>query len=233
MPASERTGLWFYRRSSRIEQSEDKHRWLVLDYQVINAPQKLTTVNLPSLTLKASTGTDTLTVPEWPMSIGPLTPEVPVAKGGLQKLRPDHPAHTLPTGELRLQLNICLIVLGLTLLAWLSWWWVRSLRAAATQPFAQALREIRRTGDGNSEETWLALHRAFDRTAQRTLQLNTLAALFKQAPHFEAERTSIERFYAESYRRFFATNSAAGPTDALSPRALCATLRRIEKQYER
>jgi mxaA protein len=233
LPPAERASLWFFRRSARIELSEDKHRWLVIDYQVINAPQALTTVNLPSLTLKSRTGTGELTVREWPISISPLTPRTPVAKGGLQMLRPDHPAHTLPTRELRLQLTIWLTALVLTLLGWLSWWLIRSIRAAATQPFAQALREIRRTGDDDGAGTWLALHRAFDRTAHCTLQLSTLPALFKQAPHFQAERAAIERFYTESYRRFFATTDSSPPERTESLRALCMTLRRIEKQYER
>ena len=84
------------------------------------------------------------------------------------------------------------------------------------------------------------MHRAFDRTARRTLQLSTLPALFKQAPHFEAQRVSIERFYRDSYWRFFGVTtagaSAAVTSDApaaRSLRALCTTLRRIEKQHER
>src|SRR5262249_8586104 len=106
LPPAERAGLWFARRSSRVELSEDRRRWLVIDYQLINAPQTLMTVNLPSMTLKPKTGNDLLTVAEWPVSIGPLTPRAAFAKGGLQELRPDHPAPTLPTGGLRTRLEI-------------------------------------------------------------------------------------------------------------------------------
>jgi len=33
LPPVERAGLWFARRSSRVERAEDGHRWLVIDYQ--------------------------------------------------------------------------------------------------------------------------------------------------------------------------------------------------------
>jgi mxaA protein len=231
LPPVERAGLWFARRSSRIELAEDGRRWLVIDYQLINAPQALMTVNLPSVTLKSKTGNDALAVAEWPISIAPLTPRAAFAKGGLQELRPDHPAPTLPTRALRRQLEIWSVAFALTVMIWLAWWLVRSLRATASQPFARALRAILRSGDDN-EAAWLALHRAFDATAGRALQLSTLPALFKQAPQFEPQRPAIEQFYAESSLRFFGAGKST-PSAARSLRTLCATLRRIEKQHER
>src|SRR6202043_1729859 len=167
------------------------------------------------------------------ISIAPLTPRAAFAKGGLQELRPDHPAPTLPTRALRRQLEIWSVAFALTVMIWLAWWLVRSLRAPASQPFARALRAILRSGDDN-EAAWLALHRAFDATAGRALQLSTLPALFKQAPQFEPQRAAIEQFYAESSRRFFGAGSPTGTPSAKSPlRSLCTTLRRIEKRHER
>ena len=231
LPPVERAGLWFARRSSRIELAEDGHRWLVIDYQLINAPQALMTVSLPPVTLKAKTGNDTLAVFEWPISIAPLTPRAAFAKGELQELRPDHPAPTLPTRALRRQLEVWSGAFALTVLIWLAWWSVRSLRATANQPFARALRAILHSGDDN-EAAWLALHRAFDTTAGRALQLSNLPVLFKQAPQFEPQRAAIEQFYAESGLRFF--GPGAGTRSAKwSLRTLCTTLRRIEKRHER
>jgi mxaA protein len=235
LPPAERAGLWFARRSSRIELVDGGHRWLVIDYQLINAPQTLMTVNLPSVTLNSKTGNDVLAVSEWPISIAPLTPRAAFAKGGLQELRPDHPAPTLPTRALRQQLEIWSGAFALTVVIWLAWWLVRSLRATANQPFARALRAIRRSGDDN-EAAWLALHRAFDTTAGRALQVSTLPALFKQAPHFEPLRAAIEQFYVESGLRFFGAGASlpANTRPATWPlRTLCGTLRRIEKQHER
>jgi mxaA protein len=207
LPPTERAGLWFARRSSKIERAEDGRRWLVIDYQLVNAPQTLMTVNLPAVTLKSNTGS-VLVVAEWPISVAPLTPRAAFAKGGLQELRPDHAAPMLPTLTLRRQLEFWVSAFALTVVIWLGWWLVRSLRAAANQPFASALREIRRTGD-DSATAWLALHRAFDRTAGRVLQTTTLPALFKRAPHFETQRAAIEQFYAQSNLRFFGVAPAS------------------------
>jgi mxaA protein len=235
LPPAERAGLWFARRSSKIEGTEDDRRWLVINYQLVNAPQTLMTVNLPAVTLKSNAGS-VLAVPEWPISVAPLTPHAVFAKGGLQELRPDHPAPTLPTSMLRRQLEIWMSAFALAVVIWLGWWVVRSLRAAANQPFARALREIRRTSD-DSASAWLALHRAFDRTAGRALQTTTLPAFFKRSPHFETQRVAIEQFYAQSNLRFFSVVPASDPAGEraaiTSLRTLAATLRRIEKQHER
>lgn len=253
LPPIERASFWFTRRSSSIQRGEDGLRWLVIDYQLVNAPQALMTVALPSMTLKSAAGNATLELPEWPISVAPLTPRAAFAKGGLQELRPDHPAPTLPTLPLRRRMELWSSAFALTIVLWLGWWLVRYLRSGANQPFARARREIRRVDDG-SAPAWIAMHRAFDRTAGRALQLSTLPALFKKAPHFEAQRAAIERFYAESNLRFFgvapgvdhaavAAPDAASPATAgtdtvlrptvLSLRALAATLRRIERQHER
>jgi mxaA protein len=212
-PPTERAGLWFARRSSKIERGEDGRRWLAIDYQLVNAPQTLMTVNLPAVTLKSKAGA-VLAVPEWPISVAPLTPRAAFAKGGLQELRPDHAAPMLPTLKLQRQLEIWLSAFALTVVFWFGWWLVRALRVAANQPFASALREIRRTDDHNAA-AWLALHRAFDRTAARALQTTTLPVLFKRAPHFEPQRGAIEQFYTESNQRFF----GAAPAGEITTRA--------------
>jgi mxaA protein len=256
LPPLERAGLWFARRSATIQRADDDHRWLVMEYQLVNAPQTLMTVNLPEVTLKSKAGS-ALTVPIWPISVAPLTPQAVFAKGGLQELRPDHPAPLLPTSALQRQLQLWLTAFAVTLVAWLAWWLVRSIRAAANQPFARALREIRQSGD-DSPDAWLALHRAFDRTASRALQTSTLPALIKRAPHFESQRAAIERFYDQSNLRFFGgapARAQADPSDRGSPaptradagslsarraaaqpvalRKLAMDLRRLEKQHER
>ena len=56
LPSSGRVGIWLERRPSRMETGADRHRWLVLDYQVTNAPQTLTTIELPALTLNLRSG---------------------------------------------------------------------------------------------------------------------------------------------------------------------------------
>ncbi len=230
LPPIERAGLWFARRGARMEVAGDGREWLILDYQLVNAPQTLMTVNLPGVSLKPKNGGGELVVPEWPISVAPLTPRAAFAKGGLQELRPDHPPPLLPTLPLKRQFAIGSGAFVSIMLTWMGWWLWRSVRATANQPFARALRKIRRDKD-DSDAAWMELHRAFDSTAGRALQISNLAALFQKAPHFAGERAAIERFFAESSQRFFAGSTT--PHEGLSVRTLCSVLRRIEKQHER
>ena len=62
LPKAERVDVWLERRPARIESLPDGHRWLALDYQVINAPQSLTTVNLPAFELQGAPEDATLRI---------------------------------------------------------------------------------------------------------------------------------------------------------------------------
>jgi mxaA protein len=224
LPRTERLGVWLERRPGRIESDAGGREWLVVSYQIVNAPQSLTTVNLPSWVLD-----EKVRIPEWPLSVGPLTPREAFESGGLQSLRPDRPAPTIATAPIARQLVLWSLALVLTLAAWLAWFLHRNRRASASLPFARALREIRATDD-TAPQAWQSLHRAFDETAGRVIQRESLATLFQHAPHLVPCRAQIETFYAESSERFFGSGRAA---QAVSVRELCRDLRRLEKRHER
>lgn len=226
LPRPERLGVWLERRAPRIESSPDGRKWLVADYQIINAPEALTVVTLPAWTLPAKFG-NALKVGEWPISIAPLTPRTAFDKGALVALRPDRAAPFVATAPKRYRLLLWSGACALTLAAWLVWLLWRNWRAAWGQPFARALREMR---DDDDAAAWQALHRAFDRTAGRVTQTATLPALFATAPQLAPLHEEIELFFAQSGDRFF---GGGLPANAVSVRALCGELRRIEKRQER
>jgi mxaA protein len=223
LPKAERVSVWLERRPPRIESRPDGHRWLALDYQVINAPQSLTTVNLPALELQGASDGATLRIAAWPISVNALT------SGSSIELRPDRPAPAIATAPIRRQIALwsgaCLLVLA----AWLGWVAWRNWRAAAARPFAHALHEMRHL-EGTAPEAWRALHRAFDKTAGRVVQTATLPTLFERMPQLQSLRPEIEQFFAQSRQLFFAGGL---PAERMSARALCARLRRIEKRSER
>jgi mxaA protein len=223
LPKAERVNLWLERRPARIESLPDGHRWLALDYQVINAPQSLTTVNLPAFELQGAPDGATLRIAAWPISVNALT------SGGSIELRPDRPAPAIATAPIRRQIALWSSAFLLVLAAWLGWLAWRNWRAAAARPFAHALYEMRHL-DGTAPEAWRALHRAFDQTAGRAVQTATLPALFERVPQLQSLRPEIEQFFAQSRALFF---GGGLPADRMSARALCAQLRRIEKRIER
>lgn len=230
LPRKDRFGSWISRRGARIERRPDGSRWLLLDYQIINASKDVDVIALPKLHLRTTTPDVFIDVADWPITVGAITASLVRNQGGLIPLQPDRPAPTIATDAIRRSLHASLAGLALTLGLWLGWWRWREWQAAERLPFARAAKTLR-TVDGQSEAAWKALHQAFDATAGRVIQPASLPLLFRAAPQLEAARDRIERFYAASAERFFGGREAA-PAGVSIPE-LAAELRRIERQHER
>jgi mxaA protein len=240
LPTPGRVSAWFERRRITLETDSSSRHWLTVQYQILNAPQKLAVVNLPAWTLplKAAAGSASvvLKIPSRRINVAPLSPPGSPTQVGVADLHPDRLAPLVALAPLRRAVALSVGALVLTLAAWLGWLLWRNRRAAAEQPFARALRELRALDD-REPRAWQTLHRAFDRTAGRVIQNATLPELFERAPQLIPAREQIEQFFAQSRELFFGAPALAqeGPSDtpAIVPRALCADLRRIERQYER
>lgn len=225
MPPVQRVNIWLERRAPRIEKTSDGRRWLVVDYQLINAPQALTTVQLPAWAIEDPVQGERIEIPSAPISVAPLIS----TSSSADQLRPDREPSIIDTAPSRASVLLWSIALAATLAAWLAWLQWRNWRDSHNRPFARALHQLRHV-DETAPEAWQAVHRAFDQTAGRVLQIETLPTLFERAPHLQPRRAEIERFFAQSNERFF----GAGPSaDLLSVRALCHELRRIERRHER
>jgi mxaA protein len=232
LPSGGRTGVWFERRDARIETDKEGRRWLALDYQIINAPPALSAVPLPAITLTAQSGA-VLQVPEWPVSVGPLTPRNVVASGDLQAFRPDRLAPPIPTAPLARSLSWALGLLLATLLAWAAWWQWRNRREAASLPFARAWGEIRRLDSPDVDthpRAWLSLHRALNETAGQVVQGGTLPRLIARAPFLQGFEPRLAQFYQRSGERFFA---GAAPGAGAGLLDLSRALYRAERRGQR
>ena len=241
LPQPGRVSAWFERRRVATTNDAALRRWLVIEYQILNAPPKLTSVSLPGwqLAIKTSGGAPlmTLTVPSVSINVAPLSPPGSPEQVGARDLRPDRLPPVIPTAPIRRAIALCAGALALTVIAWIAWVVWRNRRSVATQPFARALRELN-VLDAGEPRAWQVLHRAFDRTAGRVIQSANLPVLFERAPQLAPAQAQIEDFYAQSSLLFFggATNggrtSLEGPPPAHFPRALCIELRRIERRHE-
>ncbi len=226
LPAADRVNLYLDRRAARIEQDERDRRWLVIEYQVVNAPRALTAVSVPALSVATAAGP--LQVAAWPISVGPLTPAATFDQGALQPLRPDRPVTPQATDVLERQLKGTLAALAGLLLAWGAWWAWRNARESHRLPFARAWRQLRRT-DPASAEAWRVLHHALNATAGRVVHGRTLPALLAGAPHLQPLAPRLEAFYRHSEQRFFAAAAGMPPAD-LSLRDLAFALREAERR---
>jgi mxaA protein len=228
LPSTGRAGVWFERRAVRVETDEQGRRWLSVTYQLMNSPPALAIVNVPAWKLKSRDTKEELSVAEWPMSVAPLTPREPFARAGLGGLRPDRAVAPIPLLPMQRGFWIGIGGFILCIAAWVAWWAWRGWKAASSQPFAVALREMGKV-EGTAPEAWHALHRAFDRMAGQAIREETLPQLFRQAPHLVPMRSAIELFFSQSAARFFGGQS---PQQPVGVRELCRELRRIEKRHE-
>jgi mxaA protein len=228
LPAPSRLGVWFERRVARIDRAPDGRRWLEVDYQLVNAPPSRAIVRLPAWDLAGRVPGATLHVAAWPVSVSALTVQATTGTAAWQ-VRPDRAPPPIPVRAIRRRFLLSSAALAGCLAAWMAWFAWRSWRAAATQPFAAALRELRGLDEAHPA-AWRALHGAFDRTAGEVLREATLARLFQRAPHLAPLQARIRRFYALSASRFF---GAAAPADPPPLTPLCVALRRLERRNER
>ncbi len=97
LPTLRRIDLWLERRGARVAADAQGRHWLLIDYQIINAPRSLMVIALPPLDLQVKEAA-ALHVEPWPLSIGPITPAEPFGQGDLQSMRPDRPA-SMPQRE--------------------------------------------------------------------------------------------------------------------------------------
>lgn len=231
LPGAARVGSWLERRGAGIERDAGGRRWLVVEYQLVNAPQALATVRLPRWDLPLAGGAGVLQVAEWPLSVAPLTPRNAFAAGALVPVRPDLAPPHVDTRPIERHLAMLGTAQVLVLAAWLGWWLWRNRSEAARLPFARARRELRamQPADTVATPAWQALHRAFDRTAGQVVQTSTLPHLFERAPHLLPLREAIEAFYAQSTARFYGDEEP--PSTSLSLQRLCAELCRAERGH--
>jgi len=239
--------VWLERRPARIETAADGSRWLVLAYQVTNAPVAVTQAELPALVLRTRAG-DVLRVPAWPISIGPLAPDAGFgAGGGFAAMQPDRGPAPLALAPIKRRIGLGLVALVVSLIAWLTWWIARNRRDAARLPFARAWREFRRQGMTNggaggcddSDVAWRIVHRALNETAGFVVQSSSLPRLLARAPWLAPLRAQLEQFYLRSEARFFSLSGDEPPdrhaVHAPSPAlvALTRSLYRAEKDRHR
>ncbi|MGH8777977.1 calcium incorporation protein MxaA [Paraburkholderia sp.] len=234
-PSVGRTGLWLERRPSRVETDRDGRRWMVVGYQIVNAPQTLTRIALPAMTLGTAAGA-ALQVAEWPASVGPLTPADAFGAGNLQPMRPDRDAPRVAIAPLRQRLEIAAGLLIATLLVWAGWWLWRNHREAGRLPFARLWQRMRRVDPRDADtsvDAWLGLHHALNETAGQVVHAGALATLFDRAPHLQPLHERIERFYRQSAQRYFVSASSAASADPHALRDLCRALYLAERRRHR
>lgn len=229
LPPIGRVGLALMRRSVTEERDSKGDNWLVLRYQIVNAPQQLTTWQIPPVRLTAVNAAATLEIPAWSFSVSPFTSPEQLQTRGAAALRADQlPAQT-ETAPLDRRIMIASGVLVAVVLAWAGWASWRVLNQGRQLPFARAWRDVRRLPDGEPSG-WRRLQHALNDTAGQVVRLNTLDRLIDRAPYLAGERGSLEQFCRETNALFF---SRGATSNRLSVRDLARRLHLLERRHAR
>ena len=204
LPLSDkRYGNWLYLKT--IDQTAAQ---LVFHYQVVNVPQKNTSIEIPMFDLKLSDG-QWVSMSSTSISIGPA---LAVSEGEKNiKAKPDMKPLLISTADSvkRLQFFVFIATLsGLILALWHFGW-----KTKHRQPFAQAVHDLSRLKFHavTSDQAARILHTAFNHTAGTVVAYGQLATLFEQRPWLQPLQEEIASFYTQSEQHFFARNSQQGP----------------------
>ena len=202
---NKRHGMWLYLKE--IQQSPEQ---LVFSYQVINVPDKNTSIVSPEFEVKQS-DEQWMTIPSVELTIGP---SIAVAEeGGIigVKAKSDMTPTLITTDEMEQQLTVSVIVAIISVII-LSLWhfgWKTKNR----QPFAQAVHDLSRLSfhSVTPDQAARILHTAFNHTSGTIVVYGELEKLVNQYPWLAPLKDDIESFYTQSEQHFFARKSEQGP----------------------
>lgn len=212
LPKPGRSGAWLELRPPEVKSRAlgSRTRYdITLAYQVVNVPREIATLALPEVTLALAGPRPAFeSVPDFPFTLAPLTPEHILARAPLDEMQSEVQPPRIATAGIKARLAACALAAGAILL-FLAWrLWGIPFLAAGRGPFARARREVRRLARGRGEsahrEAIKRVHRAFDQTAGRALFAAELPAFLREHPRFAPLAADIERFFELSRREFFA-----------------------------
>lgn len=187
-------------------------RLILLEYQVTSASPEVSLIFLPPVLLKSSERT-LARVDAQPVTVSPIIGQQPFQRSGLGDLRLDRrdaPAPTQALWRLQTSLLAALAALGATIY----WRRQRRLGRDGPAPFAQARHELkqllrsgRQVADDEPAAAYRILHRAFDRSAGRSVFREDVGAFVDQQPSFAGVRQEIADFFDSSRAIFFSSGS--------------------------
>lgn len=217
---------WFERQAAQLETDAAGRRWLVVRYQVVNAPRAAIAAELPAWTIAPG-----LAVPAHTLTLSPLLRDDGAIDPSQPALQPERDTPAPQTIAPRLRALAGAATTAAIALAWLGWWLLRQ-RADARRPFDRAWRRLRTQRDPATPSDWQALHQALNLSAGWTVQAGDLARLVDEQPWLAALQRELEAFFAASSARFFAPATSQGP-QPFDLQRLAASLRAAERAAPR
>jgi mxaA protein len=200
-----RFGDWLSIRNIVINDKQ-----MLIDFQLVNVAPETTEVLTPKLSFR-SVDSSFIDIEQVPFTISPVIPKADKDTVYKLALKPAHQPEMIDTAAIYQKLIIGVISSALLLLVLFIWtvgWRPRNRR-----PFAEALhglRMLRWQHNNDPQQAVRIVHKAFNRTANKTIVFSQLDQLFKAAPWLEPLEQQITSFYEVSSQHFFSQSAGEG-----------------------
>jgi mxaA protein len=231
VPQAGPLNAWLELSDSRFDTTSDHgtRRYRIhLSYQTFYPAIDVRQIEVPgfSLSFRAGDRIYPVAVPAWSFGISPLREVLPEAKeSGAAYMQPDVAPRIYDIGRTAAYGGGCLLasLIAVALLAYHFAWW--PFGARARRPFTEAARHVRRllARDGAQlayREALIAIHRAVDLTAGRTILAEDMPEFLDRHPAFARLREEFAAFFASSQIAFFNDKTGVAAR-ILDPDDLC------------
>jgi mxaA protein len=200
-----RFGDWLSIRDIVINDSQ-----LLIDFQLVNVAPETTEVLTPKLSFR-SIDSAFIDIEQVPFTISPVIPKADKDSVSKLVLKPAHQPEMIDTNAIYQTLMLGVVSSALLLLVLVVWsvgW-----RPRNRLPFAEALhglRMLRWQHNNDPQQAVRIVHKAFNRTANKTVVFSQLDQLFKAAPWLQPLEQQITSFYEVSSQHFFSQAGSEG-----------------------
>jgi len=198
-----RFGDWLYLREINLTTEQ-----IIIQFQLVNVAPVATDVMTPKLNFRLLNG-EFVDIEQLPFTISPVIALTDNEQSTTIKLKPAHAPETIDTSaiaqKLVLAISFAAILLAI-LIIWSIGWRPRNRR-----PFAEALhglRMLRWQHNNDPQQAVRIVHKAFNRTATKTVVHSELSQLFEAAPWLTSLDAEITAFYETSSKHFFSPTSS-------------------------
>ena len=206
-----------------------------LHYQLPNAPKEVQVVELPAQRFVFARAKESIELmsTEWPITVGPITPEEVLARDGLEAMRPDVLPKTIDTVRFRDRMIGYCLALSVLLLYWSYRHFGIPFLVRQRRPFTRAYREMDRIArhakpNANSRAIEL-IHHALNETAGKSLFIDNVDQFLSHRSVPAGLVAKTQEFFRVSQNEFFAGGEGASRASIVWLLEFCRAWREIER----
>lgn len=238
LPVLGRVNAWLELRAIKIIESSTPANRIYrvkLTYQLPNSPTEVRVIELPSQQFEFSGADKSLKVKstEWPITLGPITPEEVLARDGLEAMRSDVTPQPIDTSAYRHRMVGYALALAALLLYWCYRYFGIPYLNRQRRPFTRTFRELnllaKQTEPNPYSRSIELIHHALNETAGKSLFIGNVEQFLATKRLPPKLVTMTREFFQVSRKEFFADGIAGNRASIDWMLAFCRAWRDIER----